>query len=223
MINTHPSHQTEPLGVHLSEEKLFQLVTGQVTPSEKQELEAHLQECALCTDALEGFARADTAVSQATLLELNHLIKKRTTRRKTRTLLTDIKAWGVATAIVFLILISAAIVWNAAHTANTSSVAEPETSTQNLYARPVKGYSYLRTYLNQQAKLPTGASRKGKVTLRFTVNPDSSLSNFTVVAGLEKATNQAAIDLVKQGPAWQPANRQGQNKAQTVNVTILFK
>ncbi|QMU29276.1 energy transducer TonB [Adhaeribacter radiodurans] len=223
MINTQPSQRTEPLGVHLSEEKLFQLLTGQVTPDEKQQLEAHLQQCALCTDALEGFARADSAATQATLLELNHLIKKRTTRRKTRTLLTDIKAWGVATAIVFLILISAAIVWNAVHSANTSSVTKPKASAQNLYARPVKGYSHLRKYLNLRANLPAGASRKGKVRLRFTVNPDSSLSNFTVVAGLEKATNLAAIELVKQGPTWQPANRQGQNKAQTVSVTILFK
>ncbi|MDQ4141872.1 MAG: energy transducer TonB [Bacteroidota bacterium] len=226
MINSQPSHLTGPLGVHLSQEKLFQLLTGQVTPAERQQLEAHLEQCSLCTDALEGFTRADASVSQATLLELNHLIKKRTTRRKTHTLLTDIKTWGVATAIVFLILISAAIVWNVAHTANTPPV--PSTTAPNgpngsFYAKPVEGYPHLKSYIKQHAKLPAGATRKGKVTLSFTVNPDSNLSNFKIIRGLEPATNQAAIELVKKGPAWQPATNNGQKKAQTVTVSLVFK
>ncbi|MDQ3290517.1 MAG: energy transducer TonB, partial [Bacteroidota bacterium] len=177
------------------------------------------------TDALEGFSRMDTSVSQATLLELNHLIKKRTTRRKTRTLLTDIKGWGIATAIVFLILIAAAIVWNTAHTANTPPVPTTKqgTTVTSLYAKPVKGYDHLKSYLNEHAQLPAGATKKGKVRLSFTVNPDSSLSDFKIIKGLEKATNQTAMELLKKGPAWQPASSQGQNTPQTVSVTVVFK
>ncbi|PSR53481.1 hypothetical protein AHMF7605_08055 [Adhaeribacter arboris] len=226
MIDQPPLFHTGPIGVHLSQEKLFQLLAGQVTPDERQQLEAHLQQCSLCTDALEGFTRADTSVSQATLLELNHLIKKRTARRKTRTLLTDIKAWGVATAIVFLILISAAIVWNAVHTANTPPVpsdSKAGASNSDLSAQPVQGYSHLQSYLKQHAQLPAGASRKGRVILSFTVNPDSSLSNFKIIQSVEKATDQAAIDLVKKGPAWQPASQQKQKIAQVVNLSVVFK
>ncbi|QNF34070.1 energy transducer TonB [Adhaeribacter swui] len=230
MINSQPSPRTEPIGKHLSQEKLFQFLSDEVSPAEKQELELHLQTCPLCREALEGFAETDHLKSQADLLELNHLLKKRTSRRKPNTLVNDIKTWGIATAIVFLLLISAAIVWNVVHTskpapANNSAPTGPGVT---LYARPVKGYDHLNQYLRQaQAQATSNAGKttfqKGKVILSFTVNPDSSLSHFNVLKSLGKETDNLAIEIVKKGPGWQPGSKQGQIVAQKVTLPVIFK
>lgn len=227
MINSHPSPQTEPIGFHLSQEKLFQLLADEVSPTERQQMEAHIQTCPLCSEALEGFSQTDYSKSQADVLELNHLIKKRTTRRKSNTLVNDIKTWGVATAIIFLILISAAIVWNAVHTAKTTSTITPA-STANMYARPVRGYENLKSYLRQQqAQALTGPNKltlkKGKVIIKFTVNPNGSLTDFEVVKSLNKATDQAAIEFIKNGPEWQPGSQRGKQIAQKITLPIIFK
>ncbi|RDC62381.1 energy transducer TonB [Adhaeribacter pallidiroseus] len=230
MINSHPSPQTEPIGFHLTQEKLFQLLTNEVTPAEKQQMEVHLQTCPLCTEALEGFAQADYLKSRADLLELNHLIKKRTTRRKPNTLVNDIKTWGIATAIVFLILISAAIVWNAVHMAKTTSTLNPGPASPglNAQAQPVKGYKNLKNYLLQQQNQPaepsaTTALKKGSVVISFTVNPDSSLTDFQVIKSLGKTTDETVINWVKQGPVWQPAHPQGKPVAQKITLPVIIR
>ena len=227
MNNYPPLHRKESIGPHLSQDQLFQLLAGQVAPTEKREMEAHLQQCTFCTEALEGFTHSDQSAAQATLLELNHLVKKRTTRRKPNTLITDIKTWGVATVIIFLILISAAIVWNAVQTTPTIADKKPENATNPrlaLKAQPIKGYSHLQAYVKeQQSKIPaTTKTPKGAVVLSFTVNPDSTLSNFKVVKSLSKNTDQAAINIIKNGPAWQHARRQGKVIAQEITLPVKF-
>ncbi len=230
MINSHPSPQTEPIGVHLTQEKLFQLLANEVSPTEKQQMEVHLQTCPLCTEALEGFAQADYLKSRADLLELNHLIKKRTTRRKSNTLVNDIKTWGIATAIVFLILISAAIVWNAVHTAKTTTTENPGSVTNRLHAtaQPVKGYENLKNYLRQQQSQQSAGSnhavlKKGRVVIRFTVNPDSSLTDFQVIKSLGKSTDETVVEWVKKGPIWQPANPQGNPVPQKITLPVIIR
>lgn len=226
MNKLHPQPQKGSIGPHLSQEQLFSLLAGQVPPADKVKLEAHLQQCALCTEAVEGFTASDTSAAQATLLELNHLLKKRTTRRKPNTLLTDIKTWGVATAIVFLILISAAIVWNVVQTSstNTQNRIQSSKSTLTPKAKPIKGFLHLKSYLRQeQTKLPLQTrSVKGKVILTFTVNPDSTLRDFKIVKSLSPSLDQAAINMVKHGPAWQPAFIQGKIISQKVTLPVDF-
>lgn len=219
-----------PASAHLSQEQIFSFLADQVTLTEKRQLEDHLQTCTLCTEALEGFAHSDAAATQATILELNHLVRKRTVRRKKGTLLSDIKTWGFATAIIFLLVVSAAIVWNTAQRNNTPRATSTTSPADRLtaYAQPVKGYEHLQTYFTQQqpqaVKLAKGKARKkGKVILTFTVEPDSSLHNFSVVKSLGPPYDQAAINLVRNGPAWQCARQQGQVVAQKVTLAVPFK
>ncbi len=213
-------------GVHLSPEQLFALLAGQVSPDEQQQLETHLQTCTLCTEALEGFSRTNAAAAQASLLELNHLIRKRTTRRKKNTLLTDIKNWGMATAILFLLVVSAALVWNTLQ--HQPKPATTKTLAGDTPAQPARGTAYLNQYLTQEqanmAPQLKGQTRiSGQVVLSFTVNPDGRLTNFAVVNSLGAPYDSLAIAWLQNGPAWQAARRQGNLVAQKVTWSVPFR
>lgn len=82
---------------------------------------------------------------------------------------------------------------------------------------PASGWNRFDDYLQQNARSPDG--KKGVVRLSFTVNTDNSLSNFKVLKSVSIATDNLAIKLIKDGPAWySPAD----DKAQTVTISIKF-
>lgn len=228
MTNSEPLLRPLPADAHLSPEQIFAFLTDRVTATERDQLEDHLQTCALCTEALEGFAHTDVAATQATLLELNHLIRKRTVRRKKSTLLADIKTWGLATVIIFLLVVSAVLVWHTVQRTPAPRAATTLTARPTVVAQPVQGYEQLQAYLAQQLpqavkSVPGAARKQGEVILTFTVAPDSTLTDFAVVQSLGSPYDQAAIDAVRNGPAWQAARRQGRVVAQAVTLIIPFK
>jgi hypothetical protein len=86
-----------------------------------------------------------------------------------------------------------------------------------LEAHPKKGWESFKKYLDQNAISPD--NNAGLVTVSFLVDQNGVISNLQVAHGLSDATNQKAINLISNGPAWL-GNANGQ--PQKVEVKIKF-
>jgi hypothetical protein len=84
-------------------------------------------------------------------------------------------------------------------------------------AHPKAGWSSFRKYLKENAHSPDG--KTGVVKLSFTVDNNGAISNITIKKGISQATDQAAIDLVADGPDW-AGNTNG--KPETVSLKVKF-
>jgi len=109
---------------------------------------------------------------------------------------------------------------------NSSSLAEvvvvqPTRTDDNdrpvINAHPRDGWSKFNKYLKTNAISPD--QKKGVVKLSFTVYPNGSVDNITVIKGLSDATNEKAIDLVKNGPAWIGSS---DRKPEVVKLRVRF-
>ena len=59
---------------------------------------------------------------------------------------------------------------------------------------------------------------QGRVTLQFTVNTDGSVSNVTVVRGVDPSLDKEAVRIVSSSPKWEP----GRQRDRPVKVTYTF-
>ena len=59
---------------------------------------------------------------------------------------------------------------------------------------------------------------QGRVILRFTVNPDGSVSNVTVLRGVDSSLDKEAVRVVSKSPKWKP----GRQRDRAVKVTYTF-
>ena len=59
---------------------------------------------------------------------------------------------------------------------------------------------------------------QGRVTLQFTVNADGSVSNVTVLRGVDSALDKEAVRVVSSSPKWKP----GKQRDRAVKVTYIF-
>ena len=59
---------------------------------------------------------------------------------------------------------------------------------------------------------------QGRVTLSFTVMPDGSLANITVLRGVDKELDKEALRVVSSSPRWEP----GRQRDRAVPVTYTF-
>jgi len=84
-------------------------------------------------------------------------------------------------------------------------------------AHPRDGWSKFNKYLKANAISPD--QKKGVVKLSFTVYPNGSVADITVVKGLSDATNEKAIDLVENGPAWVGNSN---HKPEVVKLRVRF-
>ena len=85
-------------------------------------------------------------------------------------------------------------------------------------AHPREGWGSFRKYLKENAISPDG--KKGTVKLSFMVDRTGMISGIKIITGLSKATDQAAIDLITDGPAW-TGNTDGQAGSVTVRVKFV--
>ena len=93
-------------------------------------------------------------------------------------------------------------------------------------AYPVPSRKAFRNYLKEQIRYPEEARRndvEGTVKVQFTVEPDGALTNFQVRKSMGYGCDEEAIRLIQEGPAWQPALRDGQSLSQEVTVKVRFK
>jgi hypothetical protein len=88
------------------------------------------------------------------------------------------------------------------------------------YAQPENGWKAYNKYLAGGIKSVEGLSiLTGRVKISFDVAQDNSLNNFVITKGLNDAYNQAAIQLIKDGPKW---NANGKANAKGF-VTVVFR
>lgn len=84
-------------------------------------------------------------------------------------------------------------------------------------AHPQTGWSDFKKYLKNGAISPDG--KTGIVKLSMSVAPNGMISDIKVEKGISPATDQKAIDLVKDGPAWVGSTSR---KIEKVRVRIKF-
>lgn len=196
---------------HLSAETLCQYLEGQLPPEASHAAERHLLDCDLCTEALEGLATVPPENARHALFELNRSIKNRSIKRKPNRLVGELKSWALATAILFLLLFSAVVVWYQTRI-NQPRPGQQLVATATAPA-PVIGQQAYQEYLRTHQQYPPLARQQqlsGRVKLQFMVNPDSTLSDVVVLEGPQGGLREEAIRLLQQGPKWQPALQAGQ-------------
>jgi hypothetical protein len=84
-------------------------------------------------------------------------------------------------------------------------------------AHPNLGWDNLKKYLKENALSPDG--KTGIVKLSFYVHNDGTITAIKVIKGYDKLTDQKAIDLINDGPAW-IGNVNGQTEK--VNLIVDF-
>ena len=105
---------------HLSVDELYQYMEGKLPLAASHEVEQHLLDCNLCADALDGLAQVPRVDAEHAVFDINRHLKKRSNRPKKKTLLQDLKNWGLMAAILFLLLFSSLVVWYQVNQAKTS-------------------------------------------------------------------------------------------------------
>jgi TonB family protein len=90
-------------------------------------------------------------------------------------------------------------------------------STKQTNAHPKTGWDNLKKYLKNNAIAPDG--KEGTVEVKFTVNPNGSITNITVSKSLNRAADNKAISLIQAGPNW-AGNTNG--KPEVVKVKVDF-
>ena len=87
-------------------------------------------------------------------------------------------------------------------------------------ANPEGGKSSFKDYLQANARPING--QEGKVVVEFEVTSSGDLINFRIVKGQGEALNNEAIRLIKEGPKWSPALRNGTPDRDKVRVKVKF-
>ncbi len=81
-------------------------------------------------------------------------------------------------------------------------------------------------WVNKNLEYPEIAKEngvQGRVTLRFTVNADGSVSNVTVLRGVDPSLDKEAVRVVSKSPKWKPGKQR--DRAVKVNYTfpVIFQ
>jgi TonB family protein len=212
---------------HLSADVMYQYLDDQLPPADRHEVELHLLDCDICADALAGFNTSSKEKTQRQLFEINYHLKSRAQVRHSNQILQHLKNWGITTAILFLVLLAALLVWYQVKQADTGTAPNPVVPVPAYTpAQPLPGQAAYKQYLSRQMRYSAKARQlgiTGTILVTFTVNPDSSLSDLQVVKGLTPDLNQEAVRLIKEGPGWIPARRHEKAVAENKTITIPFR
>lgn len=210
---------------HLSAETMVQYLEGQLPPGESHEAELHLLDCDLCAEALEGLSLMPPDHTRHALFDLTRSIKNRSTKRKPNRLVNDLKSWALVTAILFLLVFSAIIVWYQTSLQDSPSRPNRDLPAADTAPAPLGGLPAYRQYLQSRQQYPAAALQQqlsGRVVLQFWVNPDSTLSDIQVLSGPNSGLRQEAIRLLQQGPIWLPARQNGSPVRSSTQVQVDF-
>ena len=93
------------------------------------------------------------------------------------------------------------------------------------FAEPDGGRIDFKSYLANAVKYPQEAIRnktQGKVTVRFTVEPNGKLTDFEVEKGIGSGCEEELIRAIQQGPYWKPSTRGEQPVKDKVRVRFKF-
>lgn len=92
-------------------------------------------------------------------------------------------------------------------------------------AEPEGGMIDFKNYLANAVKYPQEAiinKTEGKVTVRFTVEPDGELTDFEVVKGIGSGCENELVRAIREGPEWKPGKRGDQQVEDKIMVEFRF-
>lgn len=88
------------------------------------------------------------------------------------------------------------------------------------------GEEAMQKYIYDNLKYPVVAQEsgvQGRVTLRFVVTKDGSISDVQVVRGIDPSCDREALRVVKSMPRWLPGQQNGKNVPVYFTLPIVFK
>ena len=88
------------------------------------------------------------------------------------------------------------------------------------------GMPELMEYLAKNIKYPIQAQKKGiegRVTVRFIVEKDGSISNVTVVRHIHPLLDKEAVRVIKAMPKWSPGMLNGKPVRVKFNIPVAFR
>lgn len=88
------------------------------------------------------------------------------------------------------------------------------------------GGASLIKHINETREYPNKAYKmgiEGRVTCSFIVNPNGSISNITVIRGVEQSLNQEAVRILSKMPDWLPGKIHGQTVPVRVICAVPFR
>jgi hypothetical protein len=91
-------------------------------------------------------------------------------------------------------------------------------------ARPLPGYDEYREYLEEKQVYPSALKHMGKVTVRLEliIRSDGRKGEIRVLESPAKAFADEATRLVREGPDWLPAFKDGKAVRDTVKLELIF-
>jgi len=99
-------------------------------------------------------------------------------------------------------------------------------SNKTLSAAPIGGNSNYRSYIDNNIKYPDEIVNKTRETvkIKFIVSPTGEIKNFDLIKGPENvAFTNEAIRIIRSGPKWQPALKNGKPVEEEITLKINFK
>ena len=88
------------------------------------------------------------------------------------------------------------------------------------------GTEALLSFIKDNLKYPQKAideQTEGRVIIRFVVNSNGEISDPTILKGINKNLDQAAIDVINKLPRWKPGQQDGQPVSVRFTLPIVFK
>jgi TonB family protein len=93
-------------------------------------------------------------------------------------------------------------------------------------AYPTMGFTEFKQYMEEEMVYPEQAISQGiegRVVLQLTISPTGNVSNIEVKRSLGFGCDEEAVRLIKEGPRWSPATRDGVNVESKVRVRVKFE
>ncbi|NCC09493.1 MAG: energy transducer TonB [Bacteroidia bacterium] len=88
------------------------------------------------------------------------------------------------------------------------------------------GYAALLKYLNTHIRYPVASQERGaqgRVIVQFVVDKDGSISDLTVVRGVDPDLDKEAIRVVQSMPKWQPGIQNGKKVRVKYTLPVMFR
>ena len=131
--------------------------------------------------------------------------------------------------IVSLFLTIQATAQNGTEKVLTASGPKNDTGSKPVYnyveQMPTSGYDYQK-YLSEHIKYPAisrAEKIEGRVIVKFIVNDDGSISDCTVVRGLDSYCDAEALRVIRSMPPWKPARQNGKAVSVRYTMPVVFR
>ena len=88
------------------------------------------------------------------------------------------------------------------------------------------GTEALLSFIKNNLEYPQKAideQTEGRVIIRFVINSNGEISDPTILKGINKNLDQAAIDVINKLPRWKPGQQDGQPVSVRFTLPIVFK